>query len=64
MIPSGVNIILLRQVYYVPRIMVNLISNTELDKQGIKTTSENEVKQFFLNWVELMRSHVIGGSWD
>ena len=63
MTPSGVNIILLRQVHYVPKIMANLISHTELDRQGLKTTSENEVKQFFLNGVEVMRSRVIGGLW-
>ena len=43
--------------------MANLVSNTELDKQGIKTASANEVKQFLLNGVEVMRSLVIGGLW-
>jgi len=62
-IPAGSNIVLLREVYYVPGIMANLVSNTELDKQGVKTTSANEVKQFLLNGVEVMRSCVIGGLW-
>ena len=43
--------------------MANLVSNTELDKQGIKTASANEVKQFLLLEVEVMRSCVIGGVW-
>ena len=41
--PAGCNIVLLREVYYVPGIMANPVSNTELDKQGVKTTSANEV---------------------
>ena len=36
--PAGNKIVLLREVYYVPGIMANLISNTELDKHGIKTS--------------------------
>ena len=43
--PAGSKIVLLREVYYVPGIMANLISNTELDKHGIKTISANEIKQ-------------------
>ena len=61
--PVGCNIVLLKEVYYVPGIMANLVSNTELDKQGIKTVSANEVKQFLLNGVEVMRSRVTGGLW-
>ena len=60
---SGSNVVLLREVYLVPKLMANLISNTELDKQGVQTISANEVKTFILNGVEVMRSRVIGGLW-
>jgi hypothetical protein len=43
--------------------MANLISNTELDRQGMKTISANEVRQFLLNGVEVMRSCVVAGLW-
>ena len=46
-----------------PSLWQNLISNTELDKQGIQTVSANEVKKFLLNGIEVMRSRVIGGLW-
>ena len=42
---AGSKTVLLREVHYVPGIMANLISNTELDKHGIKTISANEIKQ-------------------
>ena len=61
--PSGTNIVLLKEVFYVPKIMANLISNTELDRQGMKTISANEVRQFLLNGVEVMRSCVVAGLW-
>ena len=61
--PAGSKTVLLREVYYVPGIMANLISNTELDKHGIKTISANEIKQFLLNDIEVMRSCVKGGLW-
>ena len=61
--PSGSNVVLLREVYFVPKLMANLFANTELDQQGVQTVSANEVKQLMLHGVEVMRSRVIGGLW-
>ena len=57
-------VVLPREAYYVPGIMANLISNTELDKHGwYQHSFSKEIKQFLLNDVEVMRSCVKGGLW-
>lgn len=53
----------LTDVFYVPSLVTNLISTSELDRKGLKEVSKNGISRFYDNNREVMSAVNIHGKW-